>query len=207
MNIIERKAEIKRTTKETDIALNLNLDGTGKCSVECPVGFLFHMLDSFCRHGLFDLGGALSGDLHVDQHHLVEDTGIALGEAFATALGNKAGIRRAGFFAFPMDETLCAAAVDFGGRPYAVINLALSGIPFVSASGGNAASFQTDTIVDFWQGFASGAKCNLHLDAIRGRSDHHKIEAAFKAAAKAIKEAVSIDERALGAIPSTKGYI
>ncbi len=207
MNTIERKAEIKRKTKETDISLALNLDGTGKYSVECPIGFLSHMLDSFCRHGLFDLTGRLSGDLHVDQHHLVEDTGIALGEAFAAALGDKAGIRRAGFFVFPMDEALCAAAIDFGGRPYAVINLALSGIPFVSAEGESAASFQTDTIVDFWQGFASGAKCNLHLDIIRGRSDHHKIEAAFKAAARAIKEAVAIEERASSEIPSTKGYI
>ena len=171
------------------------------------MGFLSHMLDAFCRHGLFDLSGALAGDLHVDQHHLVEDTGIALGETFAAALGDKAGIRRAGFFAFPMDEALCAAAVDFGGRPCVAINLGLTGIPFVSASGGAFSSFQTDTIIDFWQGFASGARCNLHIDAIRGRSDHHKIEAAFKAAAKAVKEAVSIEQRALGEIPSTKGYI
>ena len=207
MNLIERKAEIARKTSETDIALSLSIDGSGKCGIECPIGFLFHMLDAFCRHGLFDLSGSLAGDLHVDQHHLVEDAGIALGEAFAAALGNKAGIKRAGHFVFPMDESLCAAAVDFGGRPYAVINLELTGIPFVSAGGGALSSFQTDTIVDFWQGFASGARCNLHIDAIRGRSDHHKIEAAFKAAAKAIKEAASIEERALGAIPSTKGYI
>ena len=204
---MERKAEIKRKTKETDIALAISLDGEGKCDVECPIGFLFHMLDSFCRHGLFDLTGSLKGDLHVDQHHLVEDTGIALGEAFAAALGDKAGIRRAGFFVFPMDEALCAAAVDFGGRPFALLNLELAGLPLVSASGGAVASFQTDTIIDFWQGFASGARCNLHLDAIRGRSDHHKIEAAFKAAAKAFKEAVSIEKRAPSAIPSTKGYI
>ncbi len=213
----ERIVTAERVTGETSISLTLNLDGSGKCGVECPIGFLSHMLASFCKHGLFDLAGTLSGDLHVDQHHLVEDTGIVLGQAFDKALGSRAGIRRAGFFLYPMDETLARAAVDFGGRPFLVAELGLTGIPLVagaaspasgpSAAGNPCASFQTDTVEDFWQGFAAGARCNLHLDILRGRSDHHKIEAAFKAAARALREAVSIDERAGGAIPSTKGVI
>ncbi len=206
---MERKAETARKTKETDISLNLNIDGTGKCEIDCPVGFLRHMLDSFCRHGLFDLSGKLKGDLEVDQHHLMEDTGIVLGNAFSKALGDKKGIKRAGFFIYPMDETLAAAAVDFGGRPYLVAELSLSNIPLVSISPetGTESSFQTDTVTDFWQGFVTGADCNLHLDIIRGRSDHHKIEAVFKAAAKALKEAVLIEERVSEQIPSTKGII
>lgn len=206
---MERKAEVKRKTKETDISLALNLDGTGVCDIGCPVGFLHHMLDSFCRHGLFDLSGKLEGDLEVDQHHLMEDTGIVLGEAFHNALGDKAGIKRAGFFIFPMDETLARVAVDFGGRPYLVAETALSNIPLVSISTetGVEASFQTDTVCDFWQGFVTGARCNLHIDVLRGRSDHHKIEAVFKAAAKALKEAVSVEERNAGRIPSTKGVL
>ncbi len=206
---MERKAEVERRTKETDISLSLNLDGTGIYEVDCPIGFLNHMLNSFCRHGLFNLSGKLKGDLEVDQHHLMEDTGIVLGGAFTKALGEKRGIKRAGFFIYPMDETLAAASVDFGGRPFLVAELALSGIPLVSISQetGKESSFQTDTVTDFWQGFVTGAGCNLHLDIIRGRSDHHKIEAVFKAAAKALKEAVSIEERASGQIPSTKGIL
>ncbi len=207
----ERIVTVERKTGETEISLTLNLDGTGKCGVSCPIGFLGHMLASFCKHGLFDLSGSLAGDLEVDQHHLVEDTGITLGQAFDRALGNRAGIRRAGFFIYPMDETLARAAVDFGGRPFLASELALSGVPLVAGGdpslGKPVASFQTDTVDDFWQGFATGAKCNLHLDVLRGRSDHHKIEAIFKAAARALREAVSVDGRAKGAIPSTKGIL
>jgi imidazoleglycerol-phosphate dehydratase len=203
---MERKTSIERKTGETAIALALNLDGTGKCTVECPIGFLGHMLASFCKHGMFDLSGSLAGDLEVDQHHLVEDTGIALGQAFDRALGNRGGIMRAGFFIYPMDETLARAAVDFGGRPFLVCQMQVSGIPLVSG-GTDSASFQTDTVEDFWQGFVSGAKCNLHIDILRGRSDHHKIEAVFKAVARALREAVSVDSRAGGAIPSTKGIL
>lgn len=201
-----RNAVVERSTGETSISLELTLDGTGRYDVECPIGFLGHMLASFCRHGLFDLSGKMTGDLHVDQHHLVEDTGIVLGQAFDRALGDRAGIFRSGFFLYPMDETLARAAVDFGGRPFLVSELGLSGIPLVS-SGSPGASFQTDTVDDFWQGFVSGAKCNLHLDILRGRSDHHKIEAAFKAAARALREAVSVDSRSAGVIPSTKGSL
>jgi imidazoleglycerol-phosphate dehydratase len=203
-----RIAEVKRETAETRISLTLNLDGSGVCEVKCPVGFLGHMLASFCKHGLFDLSGALIGDLQVDQHHLVEDTGIVLGAAFAKALGDCRGIFRTGSFVFPMDETLARAAVDFGGRPFLVCNAELSGVPLVSlGEDGKESSFQTDTFEDFWQGFVSGAKCNLHLDALRGRSDHHKMEALFKAAARALREAVTPDPRRGMAIPSSKGVI
>ena len=203
-----RIAKITRETSETQIELELNLDGSGKCNVDCPIGFLNHMLTSFCKHGMFDLSGKLCGDLDVDQHHLVEDTGIALGSAFQKALGNCAGIYRSGYSIYPMDETLCRAACDFGGRPFLVSNLELSGIPLVSVQAdGKEGSFQVDTVEDFWQGFVNSAKCNLHIDIIRGRSDHHKIEAVFKAVARAIRSAVEIDERRQGSIPSTKGYI
>ena len=126
---MERIATIERKTAETEISLTINLDGTGKCDMENPIGFFNHMLNSFCKHGLFDISGSLKGDLDVDQHHLIEDTGIALGMAFAKALGNCAGIFRSGSCLYPMDECLCQAAVDFGGRPYLVCNAELSGIP------------------------------------------------------------------------------
>ena len=205
---MDRIATIERNTSETQITLTLNLDGTGKCDVQNPIGFFDHMLRSFCKHGMFDLTGTLKGDLQVDQHHLIEDTGIALGMCFAKALGNCAGIYRSGCFIYPMDESLLQAAVDFGGRPYLVCNAQLTNIPLVSiGQDGKEASFQTDCFEDFWQGFVSSAKCNLHLDTIRGRSDHHKMEGLFKAAARAIRAAVEIDSRRNGAIPSTKGVI
>ena len=204
---MERIATIERNTGETQITLTLNLDGTGKCEVENPIGFFNHMLTSFCKHGLFDLSGTIKGDLEVDQHHLIEDTGIVLGMCFAKALGNCAGIFRSGCFTYPMDETLARAAVDFGGRPYLVCNSELTGIPLVSVTDGKQASFQTDCFEDFWQGFVNSACCNLHLDILRGRSDHHKMEGLFKAAARAIRNAVEIDSRRQGTIPSTKGVI
>ena len=203
-----RLAEITRNTAETQIHLVLNLDGTGKCDVKNPIGFFDHLLKSFCKHGMFDLSGELSGDLEVDQHHLIEDTGIALGMAFSKALGDCAGIFRSGFFIYPMDESLLRASVDFGGRSFLVCEADLTGIPLVSlGQNGVESSFQTDCFVDFWQGFVSGAKCNLHLDSIRGRSDHHKMEGLFKAASRAIRQAVEIDLRRGGEIPSTKGVI
>ena len=203
-----RTATIERNTSETQIALTLNLDGSGKCSVRNPIGFFDHMLRSFCKHGMFDLSGELHGDLHVDQHHLIEDTGIVLGMCFAKALGDCAGICRSGFFIYPMDESLLQASVDFGGRPFCVCNAQLSGIPLVSVSpDGAQASFQTDCFEDLWQGFVQAAHCNLHLDTIRGRSDHHKMEGLFKAAARAIRAAVEVDPRRNGEIPSTKGVI
>lgn len=204
----QRIATVERNTSETQIKLTLNLDGTGKCDVKNPIGFFDHMLRSFCKHGMFDLSGELHGDLHVDQHHLIEDTGIALGMCFAKALGDCAGITRAGFFIYPMDESLLQVSVDFGGRSFCVCNASLSNIPLVSISpDGSPSSFQTDCFDDFWQGFAGSAKCNIHLDTIRGRSDHHKMEGLFKAAARAIRSAVEIDQRRNGEIPSTKGYI
>ncbi|MBQ5490570.1 MAG: imidazoleglycerol-phosphate dehydratase [Treponema sp.] len=203
-----RIATIERNTAETQIQLTLNLDGTGKCSVENPIGFFGHMLSSFCKHGMFDLSGSLKGDLEVDQHHLIEDTGIVLGMCFAKALGDCAGIFRSGCFIYPMDESLLQASVDFGGRPFCVCNAQLTGVPLVSiGQDGKEASFQTDCFEDFWQGFVNGAKCNLHLDTIRGRSDHHKMEGLFKAAARAIRSATEIDARRQGQIPSTKGVI
>jgi imidazoleglycerol-phosphate dehydratase len=204
---MERIATIERNTGETQITLTLNLDGTGKCEVENPIGFFNHMLTSFCKHGLFDLSGTIKGDLEVDQHHLIEDTGIVLGMCFAKALVNCAGIFRSGCFTYPMDETLARAAVDFGGRPYLVCNSELTGIPLVSVTDGKQASFQTDCFEDFWQGFVNSACCNLHLDILRGRSDHHKMEGLFKACARAIRNAVEIDSRRQGTIPSTKGVI
>lgn len=203
-----RIATVERTTGETQISLTLNLDGTGKCDVENQIGFFDHMLCSFCKHGLFDLSGSIKGDLNVDQHHFIEDTGIVLGECFNKALGDCAGIFRSGYFIYPMDETLSQAAVDFGGRPFFVCNAQLSGIPLISLnSNGIEASFQTDCFEDFWQAFVNSAQCNLHLDTIRGRSDHHKMEGLFKAAARAIRSAIEIDIRRKGAIPSTKGTI
>lgn len=204
---MERIATIERNTGETQIKLTLNLDGTGKCEVENPIGFFNHMLTSFCKHGLFDLSGTIKGDLEVDQHHLIEDTGIVLGMCFSKALGNCAGIFRSGCFTYPMDETLARAAVDFGGRPYLVCNSELTGIPLVSVADGKQSSFQTDCFEDFWQGFVNSALCNLHLDILRGRSDHHKMEGLFKACARAIRNAVEIDSRRQGTIPSTKGVI
>ncbi len=205
---MNRIATVERNTFETQINLTLNLDGSGKCNVKNPIGFFDHMLQAFCKHGMFDLSGELSGDLHVDQHHLIEDTGITLGMCFSKALGNCAGIYRSGFFIYPMDESLLQASVDFGGRSFLCCNSQLTGIPLVSISpDGKQSSFQTDCFEDFWQGFVGGAKCNLHLDTIRGRSDHHKMEGLFKAAARAIRAATEIDPRREGAIPSTKGVI
>jgi len=198
---MERVAEITRTTRETDIRLSLNLDGSGKAEIDCPIGFLVHMLETFARHGLFDLKVRCRGDLVVDQHHLVEDTGIVLGQAFARALGDKRGIRRVGSCLFPMDETLARSAVDLSGRPFLYFSADLSAFPLVSGD----SSFQTDTVEDFWQGFATNALCALHAEVLRGRSDHHKIEALFKATARALREACELDPRASGDIPSTKG--
>jgi imidazoleglycerol-phosphate dehydratase len=205
-----RIAEITRTTKETDITIKLNLDGTGEAKLDYPIGFMGHMLNTFARHGLFDLEVHAKGDLEVDQHHLVEDTGIVLGQCFAKALGEKRGIRRVGSCLYPMDETLARAAVDFAGRSFLVFEAQLSGIPLVSAPLGGrdgAASFQTDTVEDFWQGVTAAAAFTLHLDILRGRSDHHKIEALFKAAARAFREASEIDPRSADLIPSTKGVL
>ena len=204
-----RTAEIERKTKETSITIKLNLDGRGETKLDYPIGFMTHMFDIFARHGLFDLEIRANGDLEVDQHHQVEDTGIVLGQCFARALGEKRGIRRVGSCLFPMDECLVRSAVDISGRPFLFFEANLSGIPLVSApvSGSGAASFQTDTIQDFWQGFVSAAGVTLHLDVLRGRSCHHKIEALFKATARSLRDACEIDPASPDVIPSTKGVI
>jgi len=205
---VNRVAEINRETSETQIFIKLNLDGTGQAKLQYPVGFMSHMLNTFARHGLFDIDVRAKGDLEVDQHHLVEDTGIVLGQCFCKALGDKRGIRRNGSCLFPMDECLARAAVDFSGRPFLFFDGQLSGAPFISmADNGEKYDFQTDVIEDFWQAFVSAAGCNLHLETIRGRSDHHKIEAHFKSAARALRAACEIDARARDLIPSTKGAL
>ena len=204
-----RVAEITRETKETSIKIKLNLDGKGLAKLDYPIGFMGHMLNTFARHGLFDLEITAKGDLEVDQHHMVEDTGIVLGQCFAKALGEKRGIRRNGSCLFPMDETLARASVDVSGRSFLFFDGQLGPAPLIAAVDGTDKpfQFQTDTIEDFWQAFTGAAGCNLHLEIIRGRSDHHKIEAMFKAAARSLKMACEIDECARDAIPSTKGSL
>jgi len=205
---MNRIAEIERKTRETEIFARLNIDGKGEAKLIYPVGFMSHMLNTFARHGLFDIEICAKGDLEVDQHHLIEDTGIVLGQCFAKALGDKRGIRRSGSHIFPMDECLARAAVDISGRPFLYFDGQLSAAPIISTQENETQyNFQTNVIEDFWQAFASACGCNLHLEILRGRSDHHKIEAMFKAAAKALRTACEVDSRAFDAIPSTKGSL
>ena len=194
-----RSATIHRKTNETDIRLKLNLDGRGKSRISTGIRFFDHMLDLVARHGAFDLDIAAKGDLDVDQHHTVEDVGIALGEAVLRALGSKRGILRAGYFLMPMDETLAAAAVDVGGRPYCVVHAKISAK--------RVGDFQTDLAEDFFQGFAQAARANVHLRLLYGRSSHHQVEAMFKAFARALRFAVSRDKRLRSVLPSTKGLL
>ena len=194
-----RAAEIARKTKETDITVNLNIDGKGKYAIDTQIGFFTHMIEAFAKHGLFDIKLKAKGDIQVDQHHTIEDIGIVLGQAFNKALGDKKGINRAGYFAYPMDEALAVVAVDMGGRPYLQYDA-----KFKERLCGN---FDTDTLEDFFYGFSVGAGSNIAVRMPFGRSDHHKIEAIFKAFAKAMKMACSTDPRAIDDIPSTKGTI
>jgi imidazoleglycerol-phosphate dehydratase len=191
-----RTATIQRNTKETEIALRMNLDGRGKSAISTGISFFDHMLDLVTRHGGFDLKLKAKGDLDVDQHHTVEDVGIALGEAVASALGNKRGINRAGYFLMPMDETLAVAAIDFGGRPHCVVKARFSATL--------VGDFQTELVEDFFQGFAQAARANVHLRVLYGRSTHHQVEALFKAFARALRFAVSRDRRLRKVLPSTK---
>lgn len=205
---MSRTAKIERETKETSIKINLLIDGSGETRIDYPLGFMAHMMNTFARHGLFDIEISAKGDLEVDQHHLVEDTGIVLGQCFAKAIGDKRGIKRNGSCLFPMDECLARAAVDMSGRPFLYFDSQLSGTPLISSPDQKISyEFQTCVIEDFWQGFTNAAGCNLHLEIIRGRSDHHKIEALFKAAARALRSACEYDKRARDIIPSTKGVI
>jgi imidazoleglycerol-phosphate dehydratase len=191
-----RTAQIRRYTKETQIALRLNLDGRGKPEISTGIPFFDHMLDLVTRHGGFDLRLEATGDLNVDQHHMVEDVGIALGEAVNAALGTKRGILRAGYFLMPMDETLAAAAIDLGGRSFCVIK--------AKFSAARVGDFQTELVEDFFQGFAQAAHANVHLRVLYGRSTHHQVEALFKAFARALRFAVSRDKRLRNVLPSTK---
>jgi imidazoleglycerol-phosphate dehydratase len=194
-----RGAELERITTETQIALALNIDGSGVYRVSTGIRFFDHMLELFTRHGGFDLALACRGDLDVDQHHTVEDVGIALGEAFDRALGDKKGILRAGYFLMPMDETLGIAAVDLGGRAACVVETKVR----VRLVG----DLQSELVFDFFEGFARGARANVHLKTMYGRSNHHKIEALFKAFARALRVACSKDQRLAEMLPSTKGLL
>ncbi len=198
-NQMTRIAKIHRQTKETNISVDLNIDGTGEYQIQTPIGFLNHMLESFSRHGLFDITLQAEGDVHVDQHHLVEDCGIVLGQVFKKALGDKKGINRAGYFVYPMDEALAVVAIDIGGRPYLQYD--------ASFKRRFCGELDTDLLEDFFQGFAVNLGANVVVRMPFGRSDHHKIEAIFKAFAKAMKMACSKDPRAMEHIPSTKGMI
>ncbi|MGA3240573.1 MAG: imidazoleglycerol-phosphate dehydratase HisB [Bryobacteraceae bacterium] len=193
-----RIAEVDRKTSETQIALRLNLDGTGKSEIDTGVGFLDHMLTLFAKHGIFDLTVKAHGDLHIDSHHTVEDVGICLGQAITKAIGDKAGIRRYGHFTLPMDETLVTAALDLSGRPYTVWQVTLPNE--------NLGIFNSVLAEEFWRGAASNALMNYHVICHYGRNAHHIIEAIFKASARALRQAVEIDSRVSG-IPSTKGTL
>ena len=196
---MNRTASIHRKTNETDIRLKLHLDGRGKSGISTGIRFFDHMLDLLARHGAFDLQITARGDLDVDQHHTVEDVGIALGGAVAKALGSKRGILRAGYFLMPMDETLAAAAIDLSGRPYCVLRANISAT--------RVGDFTTELTEDFFQGFAQAARANVHLRCLYGRSSHHQIEALFKCFARALRFAVSKDKRLRRVLPSTKGLL
>ena len=194
-----RRAVINRHTTETQIALTLTLEGQGRYQVRTGIRFLDHMLELVARHGAFDLRVDARGDLDVDQHHTVEDLGIAFGEAVSKALGDRKGINRAGYFVMPMDETLAVAAIDLGGRPHTVVDL--------TKLAARVGDLQTELVHDFFEGFAIGARANVHVKVLYGRSSHHHIEAVFKAFARALRVAVAKDKRLAKMLPSTKGLL
>lgn len=194
-----RRARIDRHTAETQIAIRLGIEGRGRYAISTGIRFLDHMLELVSRHGGFDLQIEATGDLDVDQHHTVEDVGIALGEAVAKAIGSRRGINRAGYFVMPMDETLGVAAIDLSGRPHAVVDLRLR----VHRVG----DLQAELIQDFFEGFAQGARANVHLKVLYGRSSHHQVEALFKAFARALRVACDKDPRMAKQLPSTKGLL
>ena len=194
-----RRALVDRRTTETRIVLSLVLEGRGHYDVATGIRFLDHMLELFARHGGFDLRVKADGDLDVDQHHTVEDLGIALGEAVLKAVGNKRGNNRAGYFVMPMDETLAVAAIDLSGRPHTVVDL--------KGAAARVGDLQTELVHDFFEGFASGARANVHVKVMYGRSSHHKVEAVFKAFARALRVACAKDKRLARMLPSTKGLL
>lgn len=195
---MKRRTTIERQTSETDIAIELCVDGRGNYDIDTGIGFFDHMLEGFARHGFFDLLVRAHGDTHVDSHHTVEDTGIALGLAFAKALGEKEGIARFGHFTLPMDDALVTAALDFSGRPYLNFEADLPA-PILGM-------METETVKEFFQGFVNGAQINLHIIQLAGENTHHIVEAMFKAFAKALDMATRIDERVDGVL-STKGVL
>ena len=194
-----RAATFNRQTTETQIRGRLVVDGTGRYDVSTGIRFLDHMLELFTRHGGFDLTLRAAGDLDVDQHHTVEDVGIVLGEAVLQALGDRKGINRAGYFLMPMDETLALSAIDLSGRPHAVVDLRLR----VRRVG----DLQSELIYDFFDGFAAGARANVHAKVLYGRSSHHQVEAVFKSFARALRVACARDARLAKMLPSTKGLL
>jgi imidazoleglycerol-phosphate dehydratase len=194
-----RRAVIDRQTTETQITLAIALDGKGQYTVRTGIRFLDHMLELFARHGAFNLTVDARGDLDVDQHHTVEDLGIALGEAVSKALGARKGINRAGYFVMPMDETLAVAAIDLGGRPHTVVDL--------KTRVRRVGDLQTELVHDFFEGFAIGARANVHVKVLYGRSSHHQVEAVFKAFARALRVACAKDRRLARMLPSTKGLL
>jgi imidazoleglycerol-phosphate dehydratase len=196
---LKRSARVERNTTETRIALELTIEGSGKYQINTGIRFFDHMLELFARHGAFDLSLKCDGDLDVDQHHTVEDTGIALGEAFDRALGDKRGILRAGYFIMPMDETLAIAAVDLSGRPACAVD--------TKVRARLVGDLQSELVTDFFEAFARGARANVHVKTMYGRSSHHKIEAIFKAFARALRVACSRDKQLGEMLPSTKGLL
>jgi imidazoleglycerol-phosphate dehydratase len=194
-----RRALVRRRTSETDIVVRLVLDGRGRHEVDTGIGFLDHMLALVARHGAFDLTLRARGDLEVDQHHTVEDVGLAIGQAVSGALGSRRGINRAGYFIMPMDETLAVAAVDLSGRPHAAADLKLRAR--------QVGDLDAELIADFFEGFALGARANVHVKVLEGRSSHHKVEAVFKAFARALRFACAKDRRLARVLPSTKGLL
>ena len=194
-----RKAEIARNTTETKIALKLVIEGQGRYKVHTGIRFFDHMLELFTRHGAFDLELDCKGDLDVDQHHTVEDVGIALGEAFDQKMGDKKGILRAGYFVMPLDETLAVAAIDLSGRVACVVK--------TKVKTRLVGDLQSELVEDFFDGFARGARANVHLKTLYGRSNHHKVEALFKAFARALRVACSRDKQLGQMLPSTKGLL
>lgn len=195
----DRAVKCTRKTSETDIVLELNLDGKGNAKVDTGIGFFDHMLTSFAKHGFFDLNLTVKGDLYVDSHHTIEDTGIVLGKAIKSALGDKKAIKRFGNFFLPMDEALVMCAIDLSGRPYLVYDLDLQTEKI--------GYFDTQMVKEFFYAVSYGAKMNLHLKQFSGSNDHHIVEAAFKAFAKALDEATSPEERLNGKVLSTKGAL
>ncbi len=195
----DRQADVRRETKETQIRVRLNLDGTGQGQFATGIGFFDHMLDQIARHGLIDLDIQATGDLHIDGHHTVEDVGITFGQAVAQAVGGKAGLRRYGHAYVPLDEALSRVVIDFSGRPGLVMNVAFKA--------GMIGAFDVHLAHEFFQGFANHALVTLHIDNLRGENAHHQCETVFKAFARALRQAVEIDPRSAGVIPSTKGSL